>query len=51
MSGHSGNMYIIGESLLKNMYVVYDFDNLEILIGVNVDSRDNIKIYWLSTFI
>jgi hypothetical protein len=29
------NMFIIGEPLLKNLYIVYDLENEEIKLGVN----------------
>jgi len=36
---------IIGEPLLKNLYMVYDFDHDLIKLGVNVDSQSNVQIY------
>ena len=36
---------IIGEPLLKNLYMVYDFEHDLIKLGVNVDSQSNVMIY------
>jgi hypothetical protein len=39
-------MIIIGEPLLKSLYLVYDFENQQILAGLNkVASKDKILIY------
>lgn len=41
LGGESVNLYIIGEPLLKNLYMVYDFENSEIKLGVNSESEDS----------
>lgn len=41
LGGDSVNLYIIGEPLLKNLYTVYDFENSEIKLGVNLDSAES----------
>jgi hypothetical protein len=35
------NLYIIGEPLLKQLYTVYDFENSEIKLGVNLDAAES----------
>lgn len=40
------NMFIIGEPLLKHLYIVYDLENEEIKMGVNIYSRSSgVMIY------
>lgn len=34
-------MFIIGEPLLKNLYIVYDLENEEIKLGVNKSSASS----------
>jgi len=41
LGGDSMNLYIIGEPLLKHLYTVYDFENSEIKLGVNLDSAES----------
>ncbi len=38
-------MFIIGEPLLKNLYIVYDYENSEIKMGVNTNATDQVLIY------
>lgn len=38
-------MYIIGEPLLKNLYIVYDFEKEQIKMGVSKAANDKIYIY------
>ena len=38
-------MFIIGEPLLAHLYIVYDFENEEIKLGVNKASTGNVMIY------
>ena len=35
------NMFIIGEPLLKNLYIVYDLENEEIKLGVNKSAANS----------
>lgn len=39
------NMMILGEPLLQHLYIVYDFENDQIQLGVNVQSKDQVRIY------
>ena len=41
----ASSMYIIGEPLLKNLYIVYDFEKQEIKMGVSKAASDKIYIY------
>jgi hypothetical protein len=45
LQGNSVDLFIIGEPLLKNLYTVYDFEQDEIKLGVNIDSTSNVLIY------
>lgn len=44
LGGDAKNLLIIGEPLLKHLYVVYDFEKDEIKLGVNVESAGEIKL-------
>jgi hypothetical protein len=44
LGGDAKNLLIIGEPLLKHLYIVYDFENDEIKLGVNVESANEIKL-------
>jgi len=40
------NMFIIGEPLLQHLYIVYDFENEQIKLGVNKFSEGSgVQIY------
>ena len=39
LGGESVNLMIIGEPLLKHLYMVYDYENDEIKLGVNIQSE------------
>jgi len=45
LGGDSINLFIIGEPLLKNLYMVYDFEAGEIGMGVNIASTSKVLIY------
>ena len=45
LGGNSVDLFIIGEPLLKNLYTVYDFEQDEIKLGVNIDATSNVLIY------
>lgn len=45
MKGSSGNLYLIGDTLLRHLYQVYDFENETISLGVNTHSEGKIKMY------
>jgi len=45
MKGSSGNLYLIGDTLLRHLYQVYDFENETISLGVNSHSEGKIKMY------
>lgn len=38
-------IFIIGEPLLQKLYLVYDYENAEIKMGVNVAATDKVMIY------
>lgn len=42
MAGDSQKLFIIGEPLLQHLYMVYDFENEEIKMGVNLKSKDQV---------
>jgi hypothetical protein len=39
------SLFILGEPLLKHLYMVYDFENEEIKLGVNLASEGKVLIY------
>jgi len=45
LGGDSIGLFIIGEPLLRHLYMVYDFENEEIKLGVNIESEGKVKIY------
>tara|TARA_B100000780_G_C21002975_1_gene401320 strand:- start:157 stop:363 length:207 start_codon:yes stop_codon:yes gene_type:complete len=45
MKGSSGQLYLIGDTLLKHLYQVYDFENETISLGVNTHSEGKVKMY------
>jgi hypothetical protein len=45
MKGSSGNLYLIGDTLLRHLYQVYDFENESISLGVNTHSDGKITMY------
>lgn len=44
MKGSSGNLYLIGDTLLRHLYQVYDFENETISLGINKHSEGKIKM-------
>lgn len=44
MKGSSGNLYLIGDTLLRHLYQVYDFENETISLGINRHSEGKIKM-------
>jgi hypothetical protein len=45
MKGSSGNLYLIGDTLLRHLYQVYDFENETIALGVNTHSEGQVTMY------
>ena len=45
LGGNSMDLFIIGEPLLKNLYTVYDFEQDEIKLGVNIAATSEVLIY------
>lgn len=45
MKGSSGNLYLIGDTLLRHLYQVYDFENESISLGINTHSEGKITMY------
>jgi len=45
MKGSSGNLYLIGDTLLRHLYQVYDFENETISLGVNTHSDGKVMMY------
>ena len=45
LGGDSVSLFILGEPLLKHLYMVYDFENEEIKLGVNLASEGKVLIY------
>jgi hypothetical protein len=45
MKGSSGNLYLIGDTLLRHLYQVYDFEHETIALGVNTHSEGKITMY------
>ena len=38
-------MFLIGDVFLKHFYSVYDFDKDQISLGINIHSKDVVKMY------
>lgn len=38
MKGSSGNLFVVGDTLLQHLYQVYDFEHETISLGVNTHS-------------
>ena len=45
MKGSSGNLYLIGDTLLRHLYQVYDFEHETIALGINTHSDGKILMY------
>jgi hypothetical protein len=45
MKGSSGNLFVIGDTLLQHLYQVYDFEHETISLGVNTHSQGKIQMY------
>ena len=45
MKGSSGNLFLIGDTLLRHLYQVFDYEQETISLGVNTHSKDAIKMY------
>lgn len=45
MKGSSGNLYLIGDTLLRHLYQVYDFEHETIALGVNTHSEGQVLMY------
>ena len=45
MRGGTGNLFVIGDTLLRHLYQVYDFEHETISLGVNKHSMNKIFMY------
>lgn len=45
LKGSSGNLFLIGDTMLRHLYQVYDFENETISLGVNTHSADKMRMY------
>ena len=45
MKGSSGNLYLIGDTLLRHLYQVYDFENESISLGINTHSDGKVNMF------
>jgi hypothetical protein len=45
LKGSSGNLFLVGDLLLRHLYQVYDFENQTISLGVNKHSLGQILMY------
>lgn len=45
MKGSSGNLFVVGDTLLRHLYQVYDFENETISLGVNKHSKGKVMMY------
>lgn len=45
LPGKNANLYLIGDAFLKHFYSVYDFDQDQLSLGINVHSKDKVKMY------
>jgi len=44
MKGSSGNLYLIGDTLLRHLYQVYDFEHETIALGINTHSEGKVTM-------
>ena len=45
MTGVIGNIYLMGDTFLRNYYAVFDSENNEIGLGINIHSKGTIQMY------
>lgn len=45
MKGSSGNLILVGDTLLRHLYQVYDFENETISLGLNTHSDGKVMMY------
>lgn len=45
MKGSTGNLFMVGDTLLRHLYQVYDFEHETISLGVNKHSAGEILMY------
>jgi saccharopepsin len=45
LPGKNANLYLIGDAFLKHFYSVYDFDKDSVSLGINIHSKDKVKMY------
>jgi hypothetical protein len=45
MKGSSGNLYLIGDTLLQHLYQVYDFEHETIALGINTHSEGKVLMF------
>jgi ribosomal protein S18 acetylase RimI-like enzyme len=45
MKGRSGDLYVIGDIMLRHLYQIYDFEDETISLGVNKHSEGEIRMF------
>ena len=45
LKGTTGNLFLIGDTLLRHLYQVYDFEHETISLGVNQHSNGKVQMY------
>ena len=45
LPGKNAQLYLIGDAFLKHFYSVYDFDKDTVSLGINVHSKEKVKMY------
>ena len=45
LPGKNKNLFLIGDAFLRHFYSVYDFDNDQISLGVNIHSEGKVDMY------
>lgn len=45
LKGSSGQLFLIGDIMLRHLYQVYDYENETISLGVNTHSKGDIIMY------
>ena len=45
LPGQNANLFLVGDVFLRNFYSVYDFEKDQIGIGIDIHSKDKVKLY------
>lgn len=45
LPGKNANLFLIGDAFLRHFYSVYDFDEDQIALGVNIHSEGKVSMY------